>query len=71
MRRVTQDLLIGAVFSALSAWLVKALLLGASVTPGAQQQAKTPDKRAAKIAELVAMLSRGDTLHPRKTKRAP
>jgi len=34
------------------------------------QQAKTLDKRAAKIAELVAMLSRGDTLHPRKAKRA-
>ena len=34
------------------------------------QQAKTPQKRAAKIAEMVAMLSRGDTLHPRKAKRA-
>jgi len=34
------------------------------------QQAKTPDKRAAKIAELVAMLSRGETIHPRRTKRA-
>jgi uncharacterized protein YdeI (YjbR/CyaY-like superfamily) len=34
------------------------------------QQAKTPDKRAAKIAELVAMLSRGDTIHPRKARRA-
>ena len=32
------------------------------------QQAKTPEKRAAKIAEMVAMLSRGDTLHPRKAK---
>ncbi|HWA61628.1 MAG TPA: YdeI/OmpD-associated family protein [Caulobacteraceae bacterium] len=34
------------------------------------QQAKTPQKRAAKIAELVAMLSRGETIHPRKAKRA-
>lgn len=33
------------------------------------QQAKTADKRAAKIAQMVAMLSRGDTIHPRKTKR--
>jgi uncharacterized protein YdeI (YjbR/CyaY-like superfamily) len=33
-------------------------------------QAKTPGKRAAKIAELVAMLSRGQTIHPRRTKRA-
>ncbi len=32
-------------------------------------QAKTPQKRAAKIAEMVAMLSRGDTVHPRKAKR--
>ena len=34
------------------------------------QQAKTPEKRAAKIAEMVAMLSRGDTIHPRKAKRS-
>jgi uncharacterized protein YdeI (YjbR/CyaY-like superfamily) len=34
------------------------------------QQAKTPEKRSAKIAEMVAMLSRGDTIHPRKTKRS-
>jgi uncharacterized protein YdeI (YjbR/CyaY-like superfamily) len=34
------------------------------------QQAKTPEKRAAKIAELVAMLSRGETIHPRKGKGA-
>jgi uncharacterized protein YdeI (YjbR/CyaY-like superfamily) len=34
------------------------------------QQARTPEKRAAKIAEMVAMLSRGDTLHPRKAKRS-
>lgn len=33
------------------------------------QQAKTPEKRTAKIAELVAMLSRGDTIHPRKARR--
>ncbi|WP_293367281.1 YdeI/OmpD-associated family protein [Phenylobacterium sp.] len=33
------------------------------------QQAKTTEKRVAKIAEMVAMLSRGDTLHPRKAKR--
>ena len=34
------------------------------------QQAKTPEKRAAKIAEMVGMLSRGDTIHPRKAKRS-
>jgi uncharacterized protein YdeI (YjbR/CyaY-like superfamily) len=34
------------------------------------QQARTPEKRAAKIAELVAMLGRGETLHPRRAKRA-
>lgn len=34
------------------------------------QQAKTPEKRTAKIAEMVAMLSRGDTIHPRKAKRS-
>jgi uncharacterized protein YdeI (YjbR/CyaY-like superfamily) len=33
------------------------------------QQARTPEKRAAKIAELVGMLSRGDTIHPRRVKR--
>jgi len=33
------------------------------------QQARTPAGRAAKIAELVAMLTRGDTIHPRKAKR--
>jgi uncharacterized protein YdeI (YjbR/CyaY-like superfamily) len=33
------------------------------------QQAKTPQKRAAKIAELVAMLSRAETIHPRRGKR--
>ena len=33
------------------------------------QQAKGPDRRAAKIAALVGMLSRGETLHPRKAKR--
>ncbi|MBS0360560.1 MAG: YdeI/OmpD-associated family protein [Proteobacteria bacterium] len=34
------------------------------------QQARTAEKRAAKIAEMVAMLGRGDTFHPRKAKRA-
>jgi uncharacterized protein YdeI (YjbR/CyaY-like superfamily) len=34
------------------------------------QQARTPEKRAAKIAEMVAMLARGDTIHPRKTRRS-
>ena len=34
------------------------------------QQTKTPQKRAAKIAEMVAMLCRGDTIHPRKAKRS-
>ena len=33
------------------------------------QQAKTPEKRAAKIAELVDMLSRGETIHPRRSRR--
>lgn len=33
------------------------------------RQARTPEKRAAKIAELVAMLARGETLHPRRRKR--
>ncbi len=34
------------------------------------QQARTPQKRAAKIAEMVAMLGRDQTVHPRKAKRA-
>ena len=35
------------------------------------QQARTPEKRASKIAELVDMLARGETIHPRrKTKGA-
>jgi uncharacterized protein YdeI (YjbR/CyaY-like superfamily) len=34
------------------------------------QQAKTPEKRAAKIADMVGMLSRGDTIHPRRAKRS-
>ncbi len=34
------------------------------------QQAKMPERRAAKIAEMVAMLSRGETIHPRKAKRS-
>jgi uncharacterized protein YdeI (YjbR/CyaY-like superfamily) len=29
-------------------------------------QAKTPDKRAAKIAEMVAKLARGETFHPQR-----
>ena len=32
-------------------------------------QAKTPDKRKAKIAEMVAKLARGETFHPRRTSR--
>lgn len=32
-------------------------------------QARTPEKRSAKIAELVAMLSRGETIHPRRSAR--
>lgn len=33
------------------------------------QQARTPAKRAEKIADMTAMLSRGETIHPRKEKR--
>lgn len=33
------------------------------------QQARTPEKRAAKIAELVAMLCLGETIHPRRPQR--
>jgi uncharacterized protein YdeI (YjbR/CyaY-like superfamily) len=29
-------------------------------------QAKTSEKRAAKIAEMVAKLARGETFHPRR-----
>ncbi len=32
-------------------------------------QTKTPEKRAAKIAELVTMLSRGQTIHPLQSRR--
>ena len=32
-------------------------------------QAKTPEGRAAKVAELVAKLIRGETFHPRRTRR--
>ena len=32
-------------------------------------QAKTPESRAAKVAELVAKLSRGEAFHPRRTRR--
>jgi uncharacterized protein YdeI (YjbR/CyaY-like superfamily) len=34
------------------------------------QQARTPDKRASKIAELVGMLARGETIHPRRTAKS-
>ena len=30
------------------------------------QQTRTPEKRASKIAELVDMLARGETIHPRR-----
>jgi len=33
------------------------------------QQARTPEKRTAKVAELVAMLSRGESIHPRRSRR--
>ena len=33
-------------------------------------QAKSAEKRAAKIAELLAMLRRGETIHPRSVKRS-
>ena len=32
-------------------------------------QAKTPESRAAKVAELVAKLARGEAFHPRRTRR--
>jgi uncharacterized protein YdeI (YjbR/CyaY-like superfamily) len=32
-------------------------------------QAKTPEKRAAKIAEMVEMLNRGETIHPRRARQ--
>jgi len=32
-------------------------------------QAKTPESRTAKIAGLVAMLARGETIHPRRPRR--
>lgn len=34
------------------------------------QQAKTAEQRAAKIADVVAMLGRGETIHPRRGKRS-
>jgi uncharacterized protein YdeI (YjbR/CyaY-like superfamily) len=34
------------------------------------QQARAPEKRAAKIAEMVSMLSRGETIHPRRARRS-
>lgn len=33
------------------------------------QQSATAAKRADKIADIIAMLNRGETIHPRKTKR--
>jgi uncharacterized protein YdeI (YjbR/CyaY-like superfamily) len=33
------------------------------------RQAKTAEKRDAKIAELMAMLRRGETIHPRRVAR--
>ena len=33
-------------------------------------KASTPERRAAKISELVTMLARGETIHPRRTRRA-
>jgi hypothetical protein len=32
-------------------------------------QAKTAEKREAKIVELMAMLRRGETIHPRRVAR--
>ncbi|HEY3255938.1 MAG TPA: M1 family metallopeptidase, partial [Polyangiaceae bacterium] len=43
MRRVTQDLLLGAVFSALSALLVRALLLSTGAPPTPADQPKKPE----------------------------
>jgi uncharacterized protein YdeI (YjbR/CyaY-like superfamily) len=34
-------------------------------------QARSPERRAAKIAELVAMLGRGETIHPPRPQRGP
>lgn len=34
------------------------------------QQAHTPEKRAAKIAAMVAMLAKGETIHPHKAKQS-
>ena len=34
------------------------------------RQAKTPENRAAKIAELVVMLACGETFHPRRARRS-
>ena len=33
-------------------------------------QAKTPEARAARIDQLVAMLARGETIHPRRSSRS-
>jgi uncharacterized protein YdeI (YjbR/CyaY-like superfamily) len=34
------------------------------------QQARTPEKRASKIAELADMLARGETIHPRRKSKS-
>src|SRR5258708_1277471 len=35
------------------------------------QARSSPERRAAKIAELVAMLSRGEAIHPARSRRGP
>lgn len=50
MRRITQDLLFGAVFSALSGWLLRALLFGAGA-PKVEPPAKTPAPAWPAVAE--------------------
>lgn len=51
MRRVTQDLLIGAVFSALSGWLLHSLLLGAGASKGSVLPPKTAEVAWPAVAE--------------------
>ncbi|HEX2672645.1 MAG TPA: hypothetical protein VHM25_17300, partial [Polyangiaceae bacterium] len=53
MRRVTQDLLIGAVFSALAAWLLHALLLGAGAPKPPARAPKPPEPAWPAIAEAA------------------
>jgi len=57
MRRVTQDLLIGAVFSALSGWLLHALLLGASTPKAPAPQANAPAAAWPALAESAAKVA--------------